>query len=233
MQQFDVHILCTRPIEQSLIETAANKRIDIEVVSFIETEPLQTIEVQQEIEQALLQSATVIFTSGNAVEAVATELEGHDPEWEIFCLGNTTRELVSKYFGEQHISGIADNAIELAEIVATASDSDEVIFFCGDQRRQELPDSLREKGIEVEEIVVYQTIALPRKLEKKYEAILFFSPTAVRSFFEFNIADPKAIFFSIGNTTASEIRKYSKNKVMISDEPSKERMVEMVVEYFT
>ena len=225
--------MCTRTIDQSLIDTAAESRVNIEVVSFIETEPLQTIEVQQEIEQALLQTATVIFTSGNAVEAVAGEMEGQDPEWEIFCLGNTTRELVTKYFGEEHISGIAENATELAEVVSTMSSSGEVIFFCGDQRRPELPDSLRDKGIEVDEIIVYQTIALPKKLDKRYEAILFFSPTAVKSFFQLNKVNDKTIFFSIGNTTAAEIRKHTKNRIVISDEPSKERMVEMAVEYFT
>lgn len=233
MQEFDVNILCTRPIDESLIEAAAKSRIKIEVVSFIETEAVHTIEVQQEIEQASLQTATVVFTSGNAVEAVANELEGHEPEWEIFCLGNNTRELATKYFGEQHISGIADNATELAEVVATLSNSEEVIFFCGDQRRQELPDTLRDKGIEVDEIIVYQTVALPKKLDKTYQGILFFSPTAVRSFFQLNKPGDNTILFSIGNTTAAEIKKHSKNRIVISDEPSKERMVEMALEYFT
>ena len=233
MPEFNIHILCTRPIDGSLIEHAAQSGIEIEVIPFIETEPLKTVEVQQEIEQASLQNATVIFTSSNAVEAVASELEGHHPEWDIFCLGNATRQVVTKYFGDHHIAGSADDASELAEVVVNTSNAGEVIFFCGDQRRNELPEALRGEGIEVEEIIVYQTIALPRKLDRKFEGILFFSPTAVRSFFKLNKINDKTILFAIGKTTASEIKKHSGNKILVSDEPSQERMVELAIEYFT
>ncbi len=233
MQGHKINILSTRPLSQSLIDQAFAAGLNMEVISFIETEPLQTIEVQQEIEQVLLQTATVVFTSGSAVEAVAAGLEGQQPNWEIYCLGNTTRELVVKYFGGEIIIGTANNALELAEVIASSSPSDEVIFFCGDQRRADLPDSLHDKGIEVEEIVVYQTVSLPQKLKRNYEGILFFSPTAVRSFFEANNNSDKTIFFAIGNTTASEIKNYTKNKILVSDEPSKEKLVEMAIEFFT
>jgi uroporphyrinogen-III synthase len=113
--QNKVNILSTRPVNHQLIEEASSAGINLEVVSFIETEPIRTIEVQQEIEQALLQAATVVFTSGNAVEAVASESEGQHPEWEIFCLGNTTRDLIIKYFGEHGIAGFADNASDLIQ----------------------------------------------------------------------------------------------------------------------
>jgi uroporphyrinogen-III synthase len=233
MQPNKINILSTRSISDEFVEQAADSGINLEIVPLIETEPIQTIEVQQEIEYALLQTATVVFTSGNAVEAVATELEGHQPDWEIFCLGNTTRELVSKYFGSEYIVGVADNASELAELIVESAAAQEVIFFCGDQRRAELPEKLHQSGIEVEEIVVYHTIPVPRKIKKDYDAILFFSPSAVKSFFELNTGGEKTIFFAIGNTTAGEIKKYTKNKILTSAEPSKEKLVEMVLEYFT
>ncbi len=44
------------------------------MLSFIETEPIDSIEMYEEIENALLESATVVFTSMNAVEAVAAHL---------------------------------------------------------------------------------------------------------------------------------------------------------------
>jgi uroporphyrinogen-III synthase len=233
MQQYNVSILSTRPVGQEFIERAAFSGIDLEEDSFIETEPIHTVEVQQEIEQASLQIATVVFTSGRAVEVVAAELDELQPEWEIFCLGNSTGELVRKYFGTENIAGIADNAVDLAEVIVNSSDASEVIFFCGDQRRPELPDQLLQKGIEVEEIVVYQTISIPHKLKRKYDAVLFFSPSAVNSFFKLNKGMKRTIFFAIGNTTASEIQKHTENKIIIGDEPSKERLVELAIEFFT
>jgi len=233
MQQNNVHILITRPVDDTLIEQAKESGLDMEVISFIETEPIQTVELQQEIENALLQTATVVFTSANAVEAVAAQLDGQDPDWEIFCIGKKTKELVEEYFGQHHIAGYASNAGDLAQVIIDSTNADEIIFFCGDQRRPELPHTLKQQGIRVEEIVVYQTVGVPRKVNKNYQGILFFSPSAVDSFFELNKATDKTIFFAIGNTTAEAIRKHTTNKTVVSAQPGKNHLVEMAIEYFT
>ena len=140
---------------------AAESGIAIEIESFIETEPIQSIEVQQEIENALLQSAVVVFTSMNAVEAVATYSDEQQPDWDIYCIGTATKRLVAEHFGEHAIAGTASDASELAELIIKEGMSDEVIFFCGGQRRDELPSILNDAGIEVDEIAVYQTIEVP------------------------------------------------------------------------
>ena len=232
MMEAIINILCTRPLEDSLIKKAKQKGIAIDMLSFIETEPIQNINVQQEVEQALLQSATVVFTSMNAVDAVVNYKEEHQPDWRIYCIGTTTNKLVKNYFGEETIAGTANSAAELAELIAEDGYDEEVIFFCGDQRRDELPDILRNNDIEVNEIVVYQTIPVPQKVEKKYHGILFFSPSAVDSFFSNNKVAGQAVLFAIGNTTATAIKKYSNNKIIISNEPGKENLVGKMMEYF-
>ncbi|MBC7889296.1 MAG: uroporphyrinogen-III synthase [Ferruginibacter sp.] len=228
-----VQILCTRPLNETLVDEAKQAGIDIHELSFIETEPIQSIAVQQEIEQAFLQIATVVFTSMNAVEAVAFYQEENQPAWEIYCIGTTTHTLVSKYFGEEKITGTANDAASLAELIAEDRFTDEVIFFCGDQRRDELPEILRSHDIDVNEIVVYQTIAVPHKISKVFHGILFFSPSAVESFFQKNKLPAATILFAIGSTTANEIKKYSANRIITSDEPGKENMVRKMMEYFT
>jgi uroporphyrinogen-III synthase len=228
-----IHILCTRPLNDTLTGEAKQAGIDIDELSFIETEPIQSIAVQQEIEQALLQTTTVVFTSMNAAEAVAFYQEEIQPTWEIYCIGTTTKKLVEKYFGKEKIAGTANDAASLAELIAADRFTDEVIFFCGDQRRDELPAILTSHDIEVNEIVVYQTIAVPHKIDKVYHGILFFSPSAVASFFQINKLPATTILFAIGNTTASEIKKYTNNTIIISDEPGKENLVSKMIEYFT
>ena len=228
-----IQILCTRPLDAVLISEAKEAGIEIEESTFIVTEPIQSIDVQQEIELALQQTATVVFTSMNAVDAVAYYIEETQPEWQIYCIGTTTNKLAAKYFGEASIAGTANDAESLAELIVEAGSTDEVIFFCGDQRRDELPQILRSNDIEVNEITVYQTIALPHKIDKVYHGILFFSPSAVESFFRKNKLPDTTILFSIGITTANEIRKYTTNKIIISNEPGKENLVNKMVEYFS
>jgi len=233
MQQNSIHILCTRPLPESLIEEASQSDIGIEVLPFIETESILSVEVQQEIELVSTEIAIVVFTSMNAVDAVTIFLDGHQPNWSIYSIGTATGRLVKEYFGEDKVAGTANDAASLAELIAADRFADEVIFFCGDQRRDELPGILQQYEIEVNEIVVYQTIAVPHKIEKEYHGILFFSPSAVNSFFSKNKAAGKTILFAIGNTTGNEIRKYSANKIIISDEPGKENLVAKMIEYFS
>ena len=230
--QNKITILCTRDINQAANDLCAANNILVDCISFITTEPIETVEVQQEIENALLLSTSVVFTSMNAVEAVAEFLFDAQPDWRIYCIGNTTQQLIKKYFGEDTIAGSASDAAALAEIIIT-EEEEEVIFFCGDIRRNELPQALQNNNINVQEIVVYQTIALHHKIEKEYFGILFFSPSAVESFFLVNKVAEQTVFFAIGNTTASAIKKYTGNKIITADEPGKEALVEKAVEYFT
>ena len=246
MLQTKISILSTRPVDENLVTEAATKGFFVDIKPFIRTEPIQSIEVLQEIELALLQSAMVVFTSMNAVKAVAEELKGQKPDWLIYCIGNTTRELTEKYFGKDLIAGTADNAKDLAGIIINKPGADKVIFFCGDQHRNELPDALRENNIDINEIVVYQTTAIPHKIDKNYNGILFFSPSAVQSFFQKNKLNHQTILFAIGNTTANEIKKYlraspvqasagkagSTNKIVVSDEPGKKTLLEKAITFF-
>lgn len=232
MQQNKIQLLSTRPLHASVINEAYRQGIEINVQSFIETEAIQSIEVQQEIEQALLQSAVIVFTSMNAVEAVAEYMTEAMPDWNIYCMGQTTQELVKKYFGEASIAGTASNATELAELITEEDYTDEVIFFCGDQRRDELPDILRGSDIEVIEIMVYHTIATPHAIKKQYNGILFFSPSAVDSFFSVNKTGKETMLFAIGNTTAAAIKKHSTSSIITSDKPGKENLVEKAIDYF-
>ncbi|MBS1513052.1 MAG: uroporphyrinogen-III synthase [Bacteroidetes bacterium] len=227
-----IHILCTRPLTTLLEDELQAAGIQTDILSFIETTPVDTVEAQQEIEQAYLLSGSVVFTSMNAVEAVAAWKDDQQPDWNIYCIGTATKKLVEEHFGSESIAGTANTAAELAELIVEENETGQVIFFCGDQRRDELPEILQEHGIEVNEIIVYQTVALPHKIAKHYNGILFFSPSAVHSFFVNNKVQAQTILFAIGKTTASTIKKYSNHTIIISKEPGKENLVQLVVEYF-
>ena len=89
-----------------------------------------------------------------------------------------------------------------------------------------MPSLLSENDIDVNEIEVYQTNMVHHNIEKNYDGILFFSPSAVQSFFSTNKLNNKTILFAIGNTTASTIKKLSNNEVIVADEAGKSNLVE-------
>jgi uroporphyrinogen-III synthase len=227
-----ITILSTRSLDQLLISEAAERNIIVETVPFIKTEPTSSIEVQQEIEHLATMETTVIFTSRNAVEAVVAELDGYRPDWEIFCIGHATQEAVEKFFHKNSIAGTAANAKELADDIVKQTDANEVIFFCGDQRRNELIDTLRAANIDVNEVIVYQTTAVPQKIDKNYDGILFFSPSAVKSFFRKNKPAEQTVLFAIGDTTAHELRGYSNHRIIVSKQPDKNDLIKVMIQYF-
>ncbi len=233
MQDKEIHILCTRPLNEALINEAKQKGFTIDVLSFIETEKIKSAAIKLEINKAANKNITAVFTSMNAVEAVIEILAGQQPHWSIFCMGNTTKKLITEYFGEESITGTAKDAAELADKIAADRFIDEVIFFCGDIRRDELPAILSKNNIEVKEMLVYSTTLTSQKIEKKYTGILFFSPSAVQSFFSTNSIPQTTILFAIGKTTAEEINKYTTNTIIIGDEPGKENLLQKMMTYFS
>ncbi len=228
-----ISILSTRPVSDQQIVEAGRKNIIVDVISFIDTSPIENIEVQQEIESAMLRPSAVVFTSMNAIDAVSQFITDEQPPWRIYCIGNTTKQLAIHYFGAESIAGFASDASELAELIIAEAQDDSVIFFCGDQRRDELPKLLRENDIEVEEIIVYETLLVPHKINKVYHGVLFFSPSAVHSFFSVNKVTADTRMFAIGKTTSEAIAGRCSNKIILPDESTKYSLVEKMMEYFS
>ncbi len=231
MLQNKISILSTRPIGKTLVQQANVAGIAIDELSFIETEFIRDIYTQQEIENIASQSATIVFTSMNAVESVVEELWEQSPEWDIYCIGNNTQKKVREYFGENSITGTAGNAADLADLIVE-NGVEEVFFFCGDRRRDELPEILQKNDVVINEIVVYRTRLVTHNIAKKYNGIMFFSPSAVESFFSTNKITDDVIFFAIGATTANEIKKHSSNKIITLAEPSSGNLVNLVMKYY-
>jgi len=232
-----IYLLATGPLPEELIEGAAAKGIVLDTMAFIATEAVTDEEMGARIRELGDRRLTAVFTSVNAVEAVKGWMAAGVPDWRIFCIGGATRRAVADYFGEAAIAGTAESATALAEGVMAGSGEDvrgtkEIFFFCGDQRREELPAMLRAEGFKVNEWIVYRTILTPRKTERVYAGIAFFSPSAVESYFSLNTVADGVTLFAIGQTTAAAIQARCSRPVIISDRPGKEALVCTMTDYF-
>ncbi|HVW62568.1 MAG TPA: uroporphyrinogen-III synthase [Puia sp.] len=69
------NILCTRPLDTALIQLAADNNIAIDVIPFIVTEPVRDKRQAGQIQSLAMHQQVAIFTSVNAVEAVAGLLQ--------------------------------------------------------------------------------------------------------------------------------------------------------------
>ncbi len=232
MQKNKINILSTRPVGTALISKAAQHDISIDEISFINTEEIIDDTLAKKIEHLSRENINAVFTSMNAVEAVRKFIPLKSA-WKVFCIGNTTKKLVKDIFGESNLSAIGNNATELAENIVSDKGIKKIYFFCGDQRRDELPEKLKDNSIEIEELVVYKTIETAEKISKVYDGILFFSPSAVDSFFLKNFISNQTKVFAIGTTTADALKPFTQHPVIIADFPGKKNLVEQAINYFS
>ncbi len=227
----DIHILSTRFLNEELVEKAALHNLYIDAEAFIQNIPDVTTATVDAITALSLQSITAVFTSIHAVEVVKSELVNLPP-WKIFCTGGATKEALLDIFDESSIIATAKNASGLAEKILQYNDIRKVIFFCGKQRLNDLPETLQASGVEVQEIIVYQTIGTPKTIHKNYNGILFFSPSGAHSFFSVNTIPLSTVIFSIGKTTSATVESYCSNPVITSQWPGEANLVELMIDHF-
>ncbi len=217
-------------INESLVSANDYPATTVDVIPFIKIVLNEDEDTRGEILDYARQALTVIFTSTNAVRAVTNVLH-HPPDWKIFCVGSETKKRVTSFFGKSAVMDYAGNAEELSAKIIQPGQVKEAVFFCGDQRRDILPDQLRAAGVSLKELAVYQTLLTPVRLTKAYDAVLFFSPTAVNSFFSLNTPSSKTILFALGETTADAIRNLSDNEVLLSPKPDKTALLQIAIDY--
>jgi len=224
-------ILSTAFLDQQFVTKAVELGVQLDVMSFIKVSAIESEELAERVVDLCYLPITAVFTSVNAVKAVSDIIMSADPKWDIYCIGNATMEAVKGQFRAAEIIGVAGNAVELAKIIIEDGE-EEVVFFCGNQRLDTLPDTLRENDVEVYEMMVYETTQIPTAVEKEYDGILFFSPTGVDSFFSVNKIGADTVLFAIGNTTANAIKRHTLNKVIFSQTASKDSVVDYAIKYF-
>ena len=188
-------------------------------IGLVEYDAIRIKFIDFNLENNRIQNA--IFTSKNAVKAIeARKLKIEN----CFCVGEKT----SAYLKERgfNVSAKAENAKELALLLAKDYSGREFHFFSGNKRRDELPEILKENNIKYTETRVYETSLNLRKFESEFDGILFFSPSGVQSFTAKNQLNTKA--FCIGETTAAEAKKHTQN-IIIASKPAIENVIAKVV----
>jgi uroporphyrinogen-III synthase len=182
-----------------------------------------------EIEQCDLKSQpagdALIITSKNAIGALE-KLNSRKP---IFCVGEITAGLLDGF----DIKYIAKNAVDLAGHIIQYHASLSYDYLCGSQRREELPHLLTAQNIVLKEYICYHSHEVSRRFDRIFAAVLFYSPRGVIAFAKANSTshtsqnnnskkimernerqslprEVKVKAICIGNTTATEARKYFK-----------------------
>ncbi|RFS19745.1 uroporphyrinogen-III synthase [Chitinophaga silvatica] len=240
MSNHKYRILCTRPLADQLIKVADAKGLMIDVKHFIQIKPLinQRLLGAENMATVFAPGAIQVFTSAHAVTTLEhCYLNQEDTHYvienaQICCISGNTRNQAERVFKNATILADAAYGKDLAKAIIALPDIKAVNFFCGNQRRNELPDTLTQAGITINEFVIYENIPTPEVSDITYDGILFFSPSAVKSFFSANRIPSSTVCFAIGTTTAEALQTFTDNKIISSTDTSEESMVHTAIFYF-
>ncbi|MPT30588.1 MAG: uroporphyrinogen-III synthase [Chryseobacterium sp.] len=206
-------ILFTKSLDRKKVSEKLGADFLVDFVEVIHTEFIKT-------KTFGLKNSSLIFTSVNGVKAFfengfsANENFAEPKNYnKIYAVGSQTKKELRKHnFGTFKL---CKNANELSNFITENSVNEKFLHFCGNIAIDILDEKLPLQNISYRKIPVYRTELLYPKIDEKYQAIVFFSPSGVRSFAKFNNLENMKIF-SIGKTTTSELQKLTDNKIITS-----------------
>ena len=156
---------------------------------------------------------SLIFTSQNAVKAFfenGFRITGQD----IYTVGEKTMALLEAH--QVSVKKNCKNAEELSQYLLNEIKKGGFLHFCGNLVLETLERNLESSEIDYQKMEVYTTKTLYLEVHESYEAVVFFSPSGVRSFAKLHSFEGKKLF-AIGETTANEIKNYTESKIIVSD----------------
>jgi uroporphyrinogen-III synthase len=222
MPVFRHQILATKKLSELGKQKLLGAGFSLDEIEFIKIE-LLPVRAEKSLEN-------IILTSINALKSLLQQVPierleessffvvGSQTSQELLSLGLRVTEL--KPYGEQ-----------LAEIILNKHFTKSFTYFSGNLRRDLLPKMLIDNGISLEEKTAYRTVLNPIKLDRKYDAILFFSPSGVSSFLTNNTLGDE-MCFCIGRTTASALEDKTPN-ILIATTPNVESLTDLCVKHYS
>lgn len=194
--------------------------------SVIEADFIEIVRKDFELEGSF---ENMIFTSQNAVKSFlenekAKELKAK----KIFCVGSKTKALLEENGYKVAVS--REYASELSEVIVHDFQKESFVFFCGNLRRETLPETLKKSNVALREIEVYETLLTPQKINSPADALLFFSPSGVQSYLKGNKIENQNCF-CIGTTTAEALEKIT-NNVIIAKQQTVENVIIQAINYY-
>lgn len=158
-----------------------------------------------------------IFTSQNAAKlAIAERIQIKNA----FCVGNKTSNVVKQ--NNIDLKTQSKNARALANLIVEKYPEKSFDFFCSKQRRDDLPDILKQNNISLKEYHLYESVCNYKTFPNRFDAVLCFSPLGVKTYYEMH--NTKTLAVCIGNTTADMAKRYTE-KVSVASKTSIESVL--------
>ncbi len=231
----EVRLLSTAGKALHEVVMLREKNIRLDTIEMTAAVPLVNNYLVQLIHQRAAVPLLAVFTSPDAVRAVANILNGQAVPWQIATLDKTTYYAVQDAFPSNKILLAVPTEAALVEGLEQADvPAGGISYFCGNKYSDRVPALCREKGITLEVIMVYQVSVKAAPVTGYYNGILFFNESAVDSFFVFNEFPNNTVAFCLTERIAAVLSsRLSQPAVIVqAAEPTESSLLESVLAYY-
>tara|TARA_A100001011_G_scaffold212328_1_gene220533 strand:- start:32437 stop:33114 length:678 start_codon:yes stop_codon:yes gene_type:complete len=219
-----MRLLATKLLSTNFKEALIKKGITLIEFPLIKITPI-------ELKNYNVQS-NLIFTSQNAVkiafesDQIKLKIRGK----KYFCVGEKTKAILEEM--GQKVIKMKENAEDLANCLIKEYNSQSFSFFCGKRRRTEIEFLFikNKKVLQIHEL--YDTIFTSKFFKKEFDGILFFSPSAVLSFFAENSWSNYTHGFCIGASTGETLSKFTTN-YSLAKHPNENQLLLSINKYYS
>lgn len=222
-------IVCTRILKVPEKQDAIAHGIAISDHDFLSFEYAENEEL---IDILKYSTAPFVFTSQHGVRAVKHIMDKYNlrPVNErCFCIEGETKQQAEQ--AGFHVTGEGGNSLELASVIISQG-IPEVVFFCGNLRRDELKNRLKENNIAIRDVEVYHKTLIPLKVEEPFQGIMFYSPSQIDAF-TFNNHLPDDIpAFCIGSTTGAHLQALGHRNIIVADQKNTTALLNKIYQYY-
>ena len=170
-----------------------------------------------------------VFTSQNAVNAIFSISKNINLIFDkIYCVGENTKSILSK--NGQKVEKSFKNSSKLANFISKKAKNEKFLFCRSNIKNDHFTAFFKKEKIDLKEIAVYNNKPNSLVLKDKFEAIMFYSPSGIKSFLKNNKLG-SSYCICIGETTASYAKNYSSN-VLSCKTPSIKHVIDKTIKLF-
>lgn len=223
-----LHIVATRKLTSDKVaelQTTGWKFTDHDFIS-------KVIDVPTDLHAKSI-NKHVVITSITGVKAflkITTQLQLDYSSYSVYCISRGTNEYALA--SGLNIEATAPTASALADEILKDEKIKEVTHVCSNLRRDELSEKLNKAGVALQDVIAYRTGFTPVAISHPYDAIVFFSPSAVDSFLSLNLLQQVSCF-CIGQTTADYAKQKGYKHTYIPYAPSEEILLQTIVSHYS
>jgi uroporphyrinogen-III synthase len=231
-----MRLLLLRPELDARRTAAALRALGHDVV----TAPLMRIEAVSDLRIGARPWAAILVTSANAARAIAAHARTMQLRaLPVFAVGQQSARTMNAA-GFANVSSVDGDVRAMATFVARNSPGSPLLYLAGEDRSGDLAGALRDRGFEVETVIVYRAIAETNfpfmaadALVAGLDGVLHFSRRSAETYIALSRKSRlegalKPIQFCLSEQVAEPLRRAGAASIRIAPRPTEAALLELI-----